>query len=96
MNDILSGNFRNRIAGIYGFLVAVNIGAWVWAIIAFHAGMTLVDTTDGILMIGAYGWVFVKPIRKLYYNLTITFVSVVVALMSVESKQLVCLKNSSI
>jgi nickel/cobalt transporter (NiCoT) family protein len=47
----------------------------------FTAGMTLVDTTDGVLMIGAYGWAFVKPIRKLYYNLTITFVSVVVALL---------------
>jgi high-affinity nickel-transport protein len=47
----------------------------------FTAGMTLVDTTDGILMVGAYGWAFVKPIRKLYYNLTITFVSVVVALL---------------
>jgi high-affinity nickel-transport protein len=47
----------------------------------FTAGMTLVDTTDGVLMIGAYGWAFVKPIRKLYYNLTITFVSVVVALI---------------
>jgi high-affinity nickel-transport protein len=47
----------------------------------FAAGMTLVDTTDGILMVGAYGWAFIKPIRKLYYNLTITFVSVVVALL---------------
>jgi high-affinity nickel-transport protein len=45
----------------------------------FAAGMVLVDTTDGILMVGAYGWAFVKPIRKLYYNMTITFVSVVVA-----------------
>ncbi len=34
--------------------------------------MTLVDTTDSVLMLGAYGWAFVKPIRKLYYNLTIT------------------------
>jgi high-affinity nickel-transport protein len=41
--------------------------------------MALIDTTDNILMLGAYGWAFVKPIRKLYYNLTITFVSVVVA-----------------
>jgi nickel/cobalt transporter (NiCoT) family protein len=49
--------------------------------ILFMAGMTLVDTTDGILMVGAYGWAFMKPIRKLYYNLTITFVSVIVALM---------------
>jgi nickel/cobalt transporter (NiCoT) family protein len=47
--------------------------------VLFTAGMTLVDTTDGILMAGAYGWAFVKPVRKLYYNLTITFVSVVVA-----------------
>jgi nickel/cobalt transporter (NiCoT) family protein len=47
----------------------------------FTAGMTLVDTTDGVLMVGAYGWAFVKPIRKLYYNLTITFVSVLVALI---------------
>jgi high-affinity nickel-transport protein len=45
----------------------------------FGAGMTLVDTTDGILMLGAYGWAFLKPIRKLYYNMTITFVSVLVA-----------------
>ena len=43
--------------------------------------MTLVDTTDSILMLGAYGWAFVKPIRKLYYNLTITAVSVVVAVI---------------
>ena len=42
--------------------------------------MSLIDTTDNILMLGAYGWAFVKPVRKLYYNLTITFVSVVVAL----------------
>jgi high-affinity nickel-transport protein len=47
--------------------------------VLFAAGMSLIDTTDNILMLGAYGWAFVKPIRKLYYNLTITFVSVVVA-----------------
>jgi len=46
----------------------------------FAAGMSLVDSTDNILMLGAYGWAFVKPIRKLYYNITITSVSVVVAL----------------
>jgi high-affinity nickel-transport protein len=49
--------------------------------VLFTAGMTLVDTTDGVLMVGAYGWAFVKPVRKLYYNLTITFVSVIVALI---------------
>jgi nickel/cobalt transporter (NiCoT) family protein len=36
--------------------------------------MSLIDTTDNILMLGAYGWAFVKPIRKLYYNITITCV----------------------
>ena len=47
----------------------------------FTAGMCLMDTTDGILMLGAYGWAFVKPVRKLYYNLNITMVSVLVALV---------------
>lgn len=45
----------------------------------FAAGMSLVDTTDGVLMLGAYGWATVKPIRKLYYNLNITAVSVIIA-----------------
>lgn len=47
----------------------------------FTAGMSLMDTTDGILMLGAYGWAYVKPIRKLYYNMNITFISVLVALV---------------
>ena len=42
--------------------------------------MSLIDSTDNVLMLGAYGWAYVKPIRKLYYNITITSVSVVVAL----------------
>jgi nickel/cobalt transporter (NiCoT) family protein len=46
----------------------------------FTVGMCLMDTTDSILMLGAYGWAFVKPVRKLYYNLNITLVSVLVAL----------------
>jgi nickel/cobalt transporter (NiCoT) family protein len=45
----------------------------------FAAGMSLIDATDGILMLGAYGWAYVKPIRKLYYNLNITLVSVLIA-----------------
>jgi len=60
-------------------------GLPIWSILAFpalfSAGMSLIDTTDGILMLGAYGWAFVKPIRKLYYNLTITIVSAVVAIL---------------
>jgi high-affinity nickel-transport protein len=41
----------------------------------------LVDTTDSVLMVGAYGWAFLNPIRKIWYNLTITAISVVVALL---------------
>jgi high-affinity nickel-transport protein len=47
----------------------------------FTAGMSLADTTDGVLMLGAYGWAFVKPIRKLFYNMSITLISVLVALV---------------
>ena len=47
----------------------------------FTVGMSLLDTTDGILMLGAYGWAYVKPIRKMYYNMTITLVSVLVAVL---------------
>jgi nickel/cobalt transporter (NiCoT) family protein len=60
-------------------------GLPIWSILVFPAlftaGMTLIDTTDSILMLGAYGWAFVKPIRKLYYNVTITAVSVIVAVV---------------
>jgi high-affinity nickel-transport protein len=60
-------------------------GMPIWSILVFPAlfttGMALVDTTDSVLMLGAYGWAFTKPVRKLYYNLTITFISVVVALL---------------
>jgi nickel/cobalt transporter (NiCoT) family protein len=60
-------------------------GLSIWSIMAFPAlfavGMALIDTTDGVLMLGAYGWAFARPIRKLYYNLTITAVSVLVAAM---------------
>jgi nickel/cobalt transporter (NiCoT) family protein len=57
----------------------------LWPILVFPtlfaASMSLIDTTDNILMLVAYGWAFVKPIRKLYYNITITLVSVLVAFM---------------
>lgn len=60
-------------------------GLSFWTILVFPAlfaaGMLLVDTTDNILMLGAYGWAFVKPVRKLYYNLTVTCVSAMVALV---------------
>ncbi|WP_065091543.1 HoxN/HupN/NixA family nickel/cobalt transporter [Rhizobium leucaenae] len=58
-------------------------GMSFWTILVFPAlftaGMSLMDTSDSILMTGAYGWAFVKPVRKLWYNLTITAASVVVA-----------------
>jgi len=72
--------------GLLGISAAeASRGLPIWSIMVlpalFTAGMTLIDTTDGILMLGAYGWAFTKPIRKLYYNLTITFVSVLVAVL---------------
>jgi high-affinity nickel-transport protein len=60
-------------------------GLPVWSIMLFPAlfaaGMALIDSADSILMLGAYGWAFAKPLRKLYYNLTVTSVSVLVALI---------------
>jgi high-affinity nickel-transport protein len=48
--------------------------------ILFAAGMSLLDTADGCFMNFAYDWAFARPIRKVYYNLTITGLSVFVAL----------------
>jgi high-affinity nickel-transport protein len=72
--------------GLLGIAAAeASHGLSPWSILVFPAlftaAMSLVDTTDSVLMLGAYGWAFVKPIRKLYYNMTITFVSVLVALI---------------
>ena len=47
----------------------------------FTAGMALIDTSDSVLMVGAYGWAFVEPLRKLWYNLAITGASIAVALL---------------
>jgi nickel/cobalt transporter (NiCoT) family protein len=49
--------------------------------ILFAAGMSLLDTIDGAFMNFAYGWAFAKPVRKIYYNITITALSVAVALI---------------
>jgi nickel/cobalt transporter (NiCoT) family protein len=49
--------------------------------ILFAAGMSLLDTIDGAFMNFAYGWAFAKPVRKIYYNITVTALSVVVALV---------------
>ena len=71
--------------GLLGISAAeASKGLSLWSVLVFPvlfaAGMSLIDSTDNVLMLGAYGWAFVKPIRKLYYNITITSVSVVVAL----------------
>lgn len=79
-----------------GFDTATEIGLLVlagssviaglpwWAILAlplfFAAGMSLLDTIDGSFMNFAYGWAFSKPVRKVYYNIVITSLSVAVAL----------------
>lgn len=47
----------------------------------FAAGMSLMDTSDGVLMTKAYDWAFINPLRKVFYNLTTTTLSVVVALV---------------
>ncbi|MBX9444968.1 HoxN/HupN/NixA family nickel/cobalt transporter [Dickeya chrysanthemi] len=70
--------------GVLGISAAgASQGMSIWSIMIFPAlftcGMALVDTLDNVLMVGAYGWAFSKPQRKLYYNLTITATSVVVA-----------------
>jgi high-affinity nickel-transport protein len=70
----------------------------IWSIMVFPllftSGMCLVDTTDGVVMLGAYGWAFVKPVRKLFYNMTITFVSFMIALLigSIEALSVIASK----
>jgi high-affinity nickel-transport protein len=67
--------------GIAGAEAARGLSVWVILIFPalFAAGMTLMDTTDSILMVRAYSWAFRNPLRKLHYNLTITIVSALVA-----------------
>jgi high-affinity nickel-transport protein len=47
--------------------------------VLFTAGMSLLDTTDGVFMNRAYGWAFDRPVRKMYYNMIVTSLSVVIA-----------------
>ena len=48
--------------------------------VLFTAGMSLMDTTDSMLMTRVYGWAFINPVRKLWYNMTLTACSIVIAL----------------
>lgn len=59
----------------------ISLGTVLVLPVLFAVGMALIDTADGAIMLGAYEWAFVKPIRKLYYNMTITLVSALVALV---------------
>lgn len=70
--------------GLLGISAAqASQGAAFWTILIFPAlftaGMSLMDTADSALMSGAYGWALINPVRKLWYNLTITAASVIVA-----------------
>ena len=72
--------------GLLGISAAeASHGLPIWSILVFPAlftaGMTLIDTLDSMLMLGAYGWAFVQPVRKLYYNMAVTLLSVIVALL---------------
>jgi high-affinity nickel-transport protein len=66
-----------------GIGVSSNVPVWMILVLpfTFTCGMVLVDTTDGVTMRMAYGWAFLNPIRKIYYNLTVTVISVLVALV---------------
>ncbi|NVZ50377.1 HoxN/HupN/NixA family nickel/cobalt transporter [Pseudomonas sp. B6002] len=79
--------------GISAAQAAQGLSPWSIMVfpLLFSAGMSLVDTLDGHLMLGAYGWAYMKPIRKIYYNMSITLVSVVVAVVigSIEALGLI-------
>ena len=64
--------------------------------IIFAAGMSLMDTADGAFMSQAYGWAFSNPVRKVYYNITVTSLSVTVALVigTIELLQVTAAKLS--
>ncbi|MCI4335983.1 MAG: HoxN/HupN/NixA family nickel/cobalt transporter [Thermoplasmata archaeon] len=68
---------------IISFAVTIGLHVPLWAVmilpLLFTCGMVLADTADGISMRYAYGWAFLRPIRKVYYNLTLTIISVLVA-----------------
>lgn len=86
MNRFLGGLARSVRAPwhIYpiGFLFGLGFDtATEVTLVLFAAGMSLLDTLDGVFMNVAYGWAFARPVRKVYYNITITALSVVVALV---------------
>ena len=79
-DEIVSGG--GVMSWLFGKTFRLISRSWQMYLVGFlfASGMALVDTLDNVLMVGAYGWAFSKPQRKLYYNMTITGTSVVVAL----------------
>jgi high-affinity nickel-transport protein len=82
--------------GVLGMTAGASVGnlpvaAALSLPILFAAGMSLMDTTDGVLMVKAYNWAFVNPLRKIFYNLTTTALSIAVALLigTVELSQVI-------
>jgi high-affinity nickel-transport protein len=69
------------LVGISATQVAAGVSIWSMMVFPalFAAAMSLIDTTDGVLMLGVYNWAQIHPVRKLYYNLALTFTSVAVA-----------------
>lgn len=72
--------------GLLGMTTGASVGnlpvpAALSLPILFAAGMSVMDTTDGVLMVKAYRWAFVNPLRKIFYNLTTTGLSIAVALL---------------
>jgi high-affinity nickel-transport protein len=68
---------------IAGGAVAASLPWWAVIVlpVLFAAGMSLLDTLDGAFMNLAYGWAFSRPVRKIYYNITVTALSVAVAMI---------------
>ncbi|CAG8483830.1 15036_t:CDS:2 [Gigaspora rosea] len=67
--------------GIAAFRANQNLNIWLVMIfpLLFTSGMALIDTLDGILMLETYSWAFINPVKKLYYNFTITLLSIIIA-----------------
>ncbi|KAI9303210.1 high-affinity nickel-transport protein-domain-containing protein [Cunninghamella echinulata] len=69
--------------GITAIQGANGMNMWLIVLLPllFASGMSLIDSLDGILMLFTYTWAYINPVRKLYYNMTITLISVVVAIL---------------
>ncbi|KAI8062156.1 high-affinity nickel-transport protein-domain-containing protein [Gongronella butleri] len=69
--------------GITAVQGAAGMNMWLIILLPllFTSGMALIDSLDGILMLFTYTWAYVNPVRKLYYNLTITMISIAVAVV---------------